>query len=143
MRNLSYIEAKINVDGLSSDKTYNVTLTKPAGVKTMSESNVTVTVKLETESSREISGVSVKPINLGDKLKAQAASLEDQTITVIVKGANSALQNIEAKDIIATVDLSGYNTGTYDVAVNVSSSDIRLSLTPKVSSVKVRIVQDY
>ena len=143
LRNLSYIEAKINVDGLSSDKTYNVTLTKPAGVKTMSESNVTVTVKLETESSREISGVSVKPINLGDKLKAQAASLEDQTITVIVKGANSALQNIEAKDIIATVDLSGYNTGTYDVAVNVSSSDIRLSLTPKVSSVKVRIVQDY
>jgi len=142
IKELTYIEAKINIDGLASDKTYNVTLTKPAGVKYMSETNTTVDVKLQNESSREISGVSVKPINLGDRLKVQAASLEDQSITVIAKGVSSALDKLEARDIIAEIDLSGYTAGTYDVNVKVSTSDIRISLLPKVSTVKVRILPE-
>ncbi len=142
IKELTYIEAKINVDNLNADKSYNVTLTKPAGVKYMSEKNVTVDVKLETEASKEISGISVKPINLGDKLKASAASLEDQNITVIAKGASSALEKLEAKDIIATVDLSGYTTGTHEVEVKVSTSDIRVSVIPKVSTIKVRIMNE-
>ena len=139
---LNYIEAKINVDGLSSDKVYNVTLTKPAGVKYMTEKNITVDVKLESETSKEISGISVKPINLGDKLKAGAASLDDQNITVIAKGAASALDKLEAKDIIATVDLSGYTVGTHEVEVKASTSDIRITVIPKVSTIKVRIINE-
>jgi len=126
IKELTYIEAKINIDGLASDKTYNVTLTKPAGVKYMSETNTTVDVKLQNESSREISGVSVKPINLGDRLKVQAASLEDQSITVIAKGVSSALDKLEARDIIAEIDLSGYTAGTYDVNVKVSTVKVRI-----------------
>ncbi len=139
---LTYIEAKINVDNLNTDKTFNTSLTKPLGVKYMSENNITVDVKLETESSKEISGISVKPINLGDRLKATAASLEDQSITVIAKGGLSALEKLEAKDIIATVDLAGLPVGTHDVEVKVSASDIRVSVIPKVSTIKVRIMND-
>lgn len=142
IRSLTSIEAKINVDGLNSDKTFNVSLTKPAGVRYMTQKNITVDVKLESETSREIDGISIKPINLGDKLKASAVSLEDQTITVIAKGVSSALEKLEAKDIIATVDLSGYGVGTYDVEVKVSTSDIRLSLIPKTSTIKVRIMSE-
>lgn len=142
IKDLTYVEAKINVDNLSADKTYNVTLIKPAGVKYMTEKNITVDVKLETEASKEISGISVKPINLGDRLKASAASLDDQNITVIAKGASSALDKLEAKDIIATVDLSGYTTGTHDVEVKVSTSDIRITVIPKVSTIKVRIMNE-
>lgn len=142
IKDLTYIEAKINVDGLSSDKVYNITLVKPAGVKKMSEKNVTIDVKLETETSKELSGISVKPINLGDHLKASAASLDDQSITVIVKGASSALENLEAKDIIATVDLSGYTVGYYDVPVKASTSDIRVTVVPKVTTIRVRIMND-
>lgn len=142
IKELSFIEAKINVDNLNSDKTYSVSLTKPSGVKYMSDKNIAVDVKLETESSREIEGILVKPINLGNHLKAQAASLEDQSITVIAKGTQSALEKLEAKDIIATVDLSGYTIGTHDVDVILSTSDIRVSLVPKVSTVKVRIMSE-
>ncbi len=142
IKELTYIEAKINVDNLNSNKTFNVALTKPAGVKYMTEKNITVDVKLETESSREIEGISVKPINLGDRLKASAASLDDQSITVIAKGASSALEKLEAKDIIATVDLSGYTVGTHEVAVKVTTSDIRITVVPKVSTIKVRIMYD-
>ncbi len=142
IKELTYVEAKINVDNLNSNKTFNVALTKPAGVKYMTEKNITVDVKLETESSREIEGISVKPINLGDRLKASAASLDDQSITVIAKGASSALEKLEAKDIIATVDLSGYTVGTHEVAVKVTTSDIRITVVPKVSTIKVRIMYD-
>jgi YbbR domain-containing protein len=142
IKSLSYIEAKINVDGLSSDKTYNVSLTKPSGVKYLSDSNVSVSIKLEAETSKEISGVVIKPINLGDKLKASAASLDDQTITVIAKGVESTLSSLEAKDFVATVDLSGYTSGTYDVDVVVTTSDIRVSVIPKVSTIKVKIISE-
>ena len=142
IKSLSYIEAKVNIEGLTENKTFNVNLVKPAGVKYMSESNLTVDLKLETETSKEIEGVSVKPINLGERLKAGAASLEDQSITVIAKGASSALEKLEAKDIIATVDLSGYNIGTHDVEVKVSTSDVRVTLVPKVSTIKVKIMSE-
>ncbi len=142
LKGLTYIEAKINVDGLSSNKTFNVSLSKPAGVKYMSEKNVAVDVKLESETSKEISGILVKPINLGDKLKAQAASLEDQSITVIAKGVSSILNNLEAKDIIAEVDLNGYGIGTVEVPVKVYTSDVRVSLVLKNSTVKVRIISE-
>ena len=130
------------MDGLSSNKTFNVSLSKPAGVKYMSEKNVVVDVKLESETSKEISGILVKPINLGDKLKAQAASLEDQSITVIAKGVSSILNNLEAKDIIAEVDLNGYGIGTVEVPVKVYTSDVRVSLVLKNSTVKVRIISE-
>lgn len=142
IKDLSYIEAKINVDGLNTDKSFNVSLTKPVGVNYMSEKNISVDVKLETETSKEISGVSVKPINLGDRLKASAASLDDQNITVIAKGAASALEKLETKDIIATVDLSGLSVGTHEVAVKASTSDIRVTVIPKVTTIKVRIMND-
>ena len=38
------------------------------------------------------------------------------------------------------VDLSGFGPGTHEVPVILSSDDIRVSLIPKVSTVKVRIV---
>ena len=142
IRELTAIEAKINIDKLASDKKFNVTLTKPAGVKSMSESNVTIDVKLESETTREISGVVIKPTNLGDKLKVQAASIDDQSITVIAKGVASALEKLEAKDIVAEIDLSGYLAGTYDVDVNVTTSDIRVSVLPKVSKVKIKIMSE-
>ena len=142
IKDLSYVEAKINVDGLNVDKSFNVSLTKPVGVNYMSEKNVSVDVKLETETSKEISGISVKPINLGDRLKASAASLDDQNITVIAKGAASALEKLESKDIIATVDLSGFSVGTHEVAVKASTSDIRVTIIPKVTTIKVRIMND-
>ena len=142
IKSLSYIEAKVNVEGLTENKTFNINLVKPAGVKYMSESNLTVDLKLETETSREIEGVSVKPINLGERLKAAAASLEDQNITVIAKGASSALEKLEAKDIIATVDLSGLSVGTHEVEVKVTTSDIRVSVMPKESTIRVRIMNE-
>lgn len=138
---LSYIEAKIDISGLSSNKTISVTLSKPKGVRHMTETSTNVEVKLEEETSKEFDGIQISSINLGNGYTANAVSEDDRTITVIAKGVKSVLDSIEPdKKINAYIDLSGYTEGTYDVEVKVSSDDVRVKLTPKVSTVKIKIV---
>ncbi|MDD4187231.1 MAG: CdaR family protein [Bacilli bacterium] len=136
---LKFIEAVIDIDGLSNDKTFNVTLTKPAGVRYMTETNTTVSVVMDSESSKEFADIQVESINLGNNYIVNAESLADSAITVIAKGVTSVLGEIEQSQIKAQIDLSGYSIGTHDVPVSVFIDDIRVTLVPKVSTVKVRI----
>lgn len=139
IKKLSYIEAKIDINKLNSDKKFNVTLTKPAGVRYLSETNTTVEVKLDTESSKEFSNIIIESINLGTGYSVNAISEEDRTIEVIAKGVSSVLDTVDTSKIKAYIDLSGYGPGTYDVPVKVSSDDVRITLVPKRATVKVKI----
>ncbi len=138
--NLQYIEAVIDVDELSSAKTYNVTLSRPAGVRFMSETTTSIKVDLQSEISKEYDNIQIEIINLGDNYSVTALSDAHKEITVIAKGVESVINNIEGDEIKAQVDLSGFGPGTHEVPVILSSDDIRVSLIPKVSTVKVRIV---
>ena len=137
---LSYIEAKINVDGLSSNKTYSVTLTKPSGVRYMTENSTNIDVKLETETSKEFNGIQIAYLNLGNGYTASALSESDRTITVIAKGVTSVLNNLSDKNIKAEIDLSGYTAGTYNVPVKVKTDDVRVSLVAKTTTIRVKII---
>ena len=137
---LSYIEAKINVDGLSSNKTYSVTLTKPSGVRYMTENSTNIDVKLETETSKEFNGIQIAYLNLGNGYTASALSESDRTITVIPKGVTSVLNNLSDKNIKAEIDLSGYTAGTYNVPVKVKTDDVRVSLVAKTTTIRVKII---
>ncbi len=138
--NLQYIEAVIDVDELSSAKTYNVTLSRPAGVRFMTETTTSIKVDLQSEISKEYDNIQIEIINLGDNYSVTALSDAHKEITVIAKGVESVINNIEGDEIKAQVDLSGFGPGTHEVPVILSSDDIRVSLIPKVSTVKVRIV---
>ena len=136
---LGYIEAPIDIEGLNTNKTFKVTLVKPSGVRYMSETTTSITVTLERETSKEFSGIQVESINVGANLSAGAAAQGEGTITVIAKGVASVIEKIEAKSIKATIDLSGYAAGTYDVPIILTIDDVRVNLTPQVTTVKVRI----
>ena len=96
-------------------------------------------MKLEKESSREITGIVVERENLGNGYNVTAYSEEDRNITVIVKGVSSIIDSLEASDIKAVIDLSGYTPGTYDVKVKVVVNDVRVTALPKSETVKIRI----
>jgi len=58
---LTNIEARLDVSGLSSDKTFNgVELIKPSGVRYMSDTATSITVTLDTETSKEFTGVEIE-----------------------------------------------------------------------------------
>ncbi len=136
---LSYIEAVIDIDGLNTDKTFNITLTKPTGVRFMTETTTSVVVTMDKESSEEFTNIRIESINLGINYTVNAASEADEAITVIAKGVSSVLKEIDSAKIKAQIDLSGYGVGTHEVPVHVYIDDIKINLVPKVSTVKVRI----
>jgi YbbR domain-containing protein len=139
LANITYIDAAFDVSGLKEDKEYNVTLKKPVGVRYMSQVVTNVKVTVGEETTKEFSGIKVDAKNLDGKYEAQAGSSSDQSVTVIVKGVASVLNNIDPANIKAYVDLSGYGVGNYDVDVEVERIDMRLTYVSKVKKVNVNI----
>ena len=141
--NLKSIEAPIDITGLSSDKTYNgVTLTKPAGVRYMTDTTTSVTVTLDKETSKEFANVDVEYINKAEGYKVEALSESDRVINVIAKGVSSALETLDATKIKAYIDLTGYEAGTYEVEVKLETDDSRFTLVSTTSKVKIKITKE-
>ena len=141
LEKLTNIEAKIDISDLNSDKTFNgIVLTKPAGVREMSETTTSITITLDTESSKEFTEVAVESKNLASGYVVSAISENDRIITVTVKGVASALENLDSSKIKAYIDLSGYTTpGTYDVDVKNGIDDPKITVVSSSTKVKVKI----
>lgn len=137
---LSSIEAPIDVTGLSADKTFSgVTLTKPTGVRYMSDTTTSVTVTLDQEASKEFAGIVIESKNVAEGYTVSALTENDRTITVIAKGVSSALESLDTSKIKAYVDLSGYTAGTYEVDVKLETDDSRYTLVSTTSKVNIKI----
>lgn len=139
LKNINSIPVKINVEKLDKNTEYNVNLSKPSGVKEMSISTVVVKVTLTSTSEKTIDGVLIETRNLENGYVAQAASASDSTVSVIVKGTTSNLNNVTKDNINAYVDLKGLGVGTHTVNVNVTGDDVKLSYTPKTTTVTIVI----
>lgn len=139
LASLTSIPVEIDVNGLQENKEYKVELSKPVGINSLSVNNVTVTVGLGEISSKDISGVGITPINLGDNYKAQSVSEAAATVTVNVKGVRNVIDNISSSDIKAYVDLSGLTEGEHEADVLVEGNDSRVTYTSKTKKVKIII----
>lgn len=139
LNTLNYIPVEINVDGLKTNKEYSETIKKPNGIRAMSTNTINIKVTLEAETSKEVNDVRIKSENLASGLVVNAASQEDIMIPVIVKGVSSVIDSIDSSSINASIDLSGYGEGEYEVEVKVTGSDERVTYTPKTKKVKIII----
>lgn len=138
---LDNIEVTIDVNGLNADKTYQTSIEKPLGVRSISEKNVTVKVTMEKEASKEFEGIPIELKNLGSNLKAFGKTENDTKVTVIVKGTSTLLNALTAADIKAYVDLTDLKEGEWEVGVTVTGNDLKLSYTPKTQKVKIIITK--
>lgn len=139
LQDISYIPVNVDVNGLSENKEYKIELEKPAGVRTMSVNNVNVTVNVDTVETRDIEGVTINGINVGEGLKATATSREEGNITVTIHGVKSVIENITKDDIIAYVDLSGLGVGVHNVEVKIEQSDVKVTYVPKKTTISIEI----
>lgn len=138
---IEQLEVEIDVSGLEKDKEYNVTLKKPKGITELSSKTMTVKVIIDNSSSKEFENVSIQSENLGSGLKVQALSDADRQVTVVVKGSEESLKNVNASDIKAYVDLKDLGVGEHEVEVVVTGNDLKLSYSSKTKKIKVRISQ--
>lgn len=139
--NINQLDVEIDVKGLDKNKEFNVTLDKPKGITELSSKTMTVKVILDNSSSKDFDNIPVGAENLDDSLKVQALSEEDRQVTVVVKGSEEALNNLQPSDIKAYIDLAKYGEGEHEVDVKVTGTDLKLSYTSKTKKVKVRITK--
>ena len=142
LKDLNYIEVEIDVEGLSTNKTYQKVINKPQGARSISDTSVTINVTMEEETSKDFEGLTVETEGLNEKFKASGASASDAQVTVTVKGVGSLLESLEPTDIKAYVDLSSVTEpGVYTVPVYVTGSDVKLTYTSKTKQINV-VVQN-
>ena len=138
--NIKDIKVEIDVAGLTADKTYQETIVKPSGVRSMSDTNVTIKVTMEKETSKEFKNIPITFENLDtSKYKVQAANVDSTKEDVVVKGVSSVLNKLDANDIKAYVDLSNLEPGTQRVPVFVTGNDVKLSYTSRTTMIEVVI----
>ncbi|MGN1342864.1 MAG: YbbR-like domain-containing protein [Bacilli bacterium] len=135
---ISSIPVTINVDGFGTDnaKNYNVTLTKPNGVRFMSTSTINVSLTFGTEEQKTVEITNISKKNLGSNLNANIIS--DSAISVTCKGVSSVLDKIEPENINAYVDLSGLGVGDHEVEVKIDNTNPLVTYAVS-STIKVRI----
>ena len=139
--NLQNVPVTIDVDKLNSNKDYKVELKKPKGIKSMSLTNITVSIILGEASYRDIDNINVDVRNLDDKYTVQGTSEDDTKVTVNVKGVESVIKALTNEDIKAYIDLKNYKPGQYEVPVKVEGTDTRVQYLSKKTKVKISVVE--
>lgn len=142
LNEISYLPVTIDASNVTSDKTYTINLTKPTGVRELSVKTITVELTLDDISSKEVTGVQIKTLNLASGYKVQALSEDDRAISVIVKGSKSVLDTLDEDSIEASIDLTGLKEGEHEVTVTVTGDDAKMTYTPRVKKVKIRITKN-
>lgn len=135
------VPVTINIDGQGNEgtKNYNVTISKPNGVRHMSASNATITVTFGEEQQKTIEITDVKYRNLSDGYSANAVN--NNKLSVQVKGVQSVIDSVTADNISAYVDLSGKGAGDYELEVYFDNVDPRLSLVA-LNKMNIKVTKD-
>lgn len=138
---IKYIPINIDVKGQGNNgsKKANVTIDKPAGVRALSESNVSIELNFDEAKQRTIVLKGFKPRNVPNGLVANLASPEDNNIEVQLIAVESVLSALgeEPSGIVAYVDLKDMeaspNPQAVDVKIEGTDSRIQYIVTKKVN----------
>lgn len=138
---ITSVPVTINVDGegANSTRNYNVTISRPTGVRALSENNASITVTFGDERQKEVELSTISSKNLASGYTANI--IGTSSVPVIVKGVQSVIDNVDASNINAYIDLEGYTPGEYDVEVQIENDDPRLNYVVS-STVRVRIANE-
>ena len=138
---IEYLPVKVNVNGVKANKNYTINLTKPAGIRELNVKTIQVSLEVDAVVSKNIENINIDAVNIAENLKVQAIGEENRTVTVIVNGSQSVIDTLDPATIKAYIDLTGLGEGDHSVKVQVEGSDTRLTYTPRVKEIKVKISQ--
>lgn len=135
---MEYFPIEVEVEKLSTNKEFNVSLVAPEGIRALSVKNTKISITLGEEVTKEIKNIPIETINLDSNYKASAVNSATKT-NVIVKGTKEVLDLIDETKVKAIVDLTGYKEGDHEVEVIVTGDDVKASYAPKTTKIKIKI----
>ena len=131
----------ISVSNLRSTYSARASISELSNFENISPAQVYVTIEVaEQIASQVVENVVVRYVNVSSDFRVYMDDTQSQ-ITVIATGPRSAVSDLTAEDLIATVDLANYGPGEHEVPISVQLSsenpEVTFNLTP--ATVKVRI----
>lgn len=139
--NTKSIKVNVDVDNLKSDKDYTINIKKPSGIREISEKTVNVKIELGDEATTELSGVRLGYINLNSNYTVQAISENATEVSVILKGVESIIREIDSTEVEAYVDLEGLGVGEHEVEIKIKGNDSRVNYSSKITKTIIKIAQ--
>lgn len=137
---IEFLPIEVDVEGLSTNKEFNVSLVSPEGIRELSVKNTKINITLGEEVTKEIKDVRIETTNLDSNYKAVAIGESSIKTNVIIKGTKDVLDSIDESKIKAIVDLSGYNReGDHEVEIIVTGDDVKATYSAKTTKIKIRI----
>jgi YbbR domain-containing protein len=109
-----YVEtATLDLSGVSNNIATQLSLNLPSGVMLIGSQTVSVQIEIvPIEDSRPVAFRQVEVIGLGNGLRAD---ISPTTVDVILTGPLAVLNSLQPTDVHVLLDLSGLNTGTYQL----------------------------
>ena len=136
---IEYLPIEVEVEKLSTNKEFSVSLTAPEGVRELSAKSTKINITLGEEVTKEVANVMIETTNLDSNYKAAAIGESSIKTSVIIKGTQEVLDSIDVSKIKAIVDLSGYKEGDHEVEITVTGDDVKATYSPKTTKIKIRI----
>ncbi len=138
---ITSVPVTIDVNGLgnSGSKSYNVTVTKPNGVRYISETSAKINISFGEEKQKTIVITDVHSRNLDSNLSPNIPP-DNGEIAVQVKGVESVINEITEESLMAYVDLAGYTVGTHEVDLKIEGDDPRVTYVVS-SKIKIEITE--
>lgn len=136
---IEYLPIEVEVENLSTNKEFNVSLSAPEGIRELSIKNTKINITLGEEITKEIKDVRIETTNLDSNYKAAAIGETSIKTNVIIKGTKEVLDAIDESKIKAIVDLTGYKEGDHEVEITVTGDDVKATYSPKTTKIKIRI----
>ncbi len=138
---INSVPLTINVDGAGKEsvKDYNVTISKPSGVRHMDLKSAKISVTFGDEEQKTINIYDqISQKNLSADLAANIISQKE--ITVQAKGVAATVAGLSASDVVAYVDLKGLSIGEHEVEVKIDNKNPLVTYVVS-STVTIKITQ--
>jgi len=131
---------EIDVTDLKENKTYKIDLPKPVGIKSMTVSSITVEVKLDTITDKNIENVTIN-WDIDDGYVVNTVNPQDEKLAVNVQGVESVINGVTSDDIEAYVDVRGKAPGKHTVEIKVVCKDTKITCTSLKKTIDVTITK--
>jgi YbbR domain-containing protein len=128
----------VDLSGLKISTTVQKKLNLPSNVTNMDGSaNVTVTIKVEALTSKQLMVDDIEQRNVPDDLTV--TKMENASVSVKIEGTSSELSTLDSKDLSAWIDFSdaAEGTGSYDIQVTTDKGTIK-SVSPSSTSATLK-----
>ncbi|BDG34267.1 CdaR family protein [Saccharococcus caldoxylosilyticus] len=107
----------IHLDEITEDRTLEMAVPLPEGVKSVDPSKVKIHIDVQKEETKTLKGVPIHVLGLGEPYTVEFIDPKEQAMDVRLHGAPDILNDIKEDDVELYIDVSGLDLGEHEVKI--------------------------